>query len=348
MKLRAEQLPAHLKQKLSPVYVLSGDEPLLIQELADTIRATAALHGFSERELFHADAQFDWSLLLAEANSLSLFAEKKILEVRLPSGKPGDKGRNALLEYTKNPSSDNLLLVILPKLDAATQKSKWLQTLESTGCLIQAWPVSPQQMPRWISDRFNQKGLSISPDAAQLLAERSQGNLLAAAQEVEKLALLVTEKQIDLSTLAAATADQARYDIFQLSEACLNGNSRLACQIVRGLLQEGTDPLQILWVLSKDVRILNEAQSHVENGRHPDWALKQERVWDKQLPLYRNALSRLSKTGLKLLAHTCQHLDLTVKGMHKGTIENELAGLALGIVGKSAINNTNLWLTVNQ
>ncbi|WP_286935773.1 DNA polymerase III subunit delta, partial [Pseudomonas sp. UBA6554] len=192
MKLAPAQLNKHLQGSLAPVYVVSGDDPLLCQEAADAIRNAARQQGFDERQVFSADANFDWGTLLQAGASLSLFAQRRLLELRLPSGKPGDKGAAALMEYCAKPAEDTLLLISLPKLDGSAQKTKWGKALiEGAHCqFIQIWPVDPQQLPQWINQRLSQAGLSAQRDAVDLIAARVEGNLLAAAQEIEKLKLL--------------------------------------------------------------------------------------------------------------------------------------------------------------
>src|SRR5690606_34729471 len=217
-KLRPEQLGAALAKQLAPIYLVSGDEPLLIQESCDQIRAAARKNGFSERELYHVETSFDWNQLLSAANSLSLFAEKKIIELRMPSGKPGDKGGKILQEYAESPAPDNLLLIITEKLDGAVQKSKWFKAVESFGQHIQVWPVTAAQLPRWIGLRLQSAGLRADSDAIDLLVSRIEGNLLAAVQEIEKLKLLADNNHINYELMASVVADSARYDVFGLAD----------------------------------------------------------------------------------------------------------------------------------
>jgi len=222
MKLAPAQLAKHLQGSLAPVYVISGDDPLLCQEAADAIRSAARQQGFDERQVFSADANFDWGTLLQAGASMSLFAEKRLLELRLPSGKPGDKGAAALIEYCSRPAEDTLLLISLPKLDGSAQKTKWGKALvegQDTQ-FIQIWPVDAAQLPQWIRQRLSQAGLSAQQDAVELIAARVEGNLLAAAQEIEKLKLMAEGGQITVETVQAAVADSARFDVFGLVDAC--------------------------------------------------------------------------------------------------------------------------------
>jgi len=203
MKLAPAQLAKHLQGGLAPVYIVSGDDPLLCQEAADAIRMAARQQGFDERQVFSADASFDWGTLLQAGASMSLFAEKRLLELRLPSGKPGDKGAAALIEYCSRPAEDTLLLISLPKLDGSAQKTKWGKALVEGPHtqFIQIWPVDANQLPQWIRQRLSQAGLAASQDAVELIAARVEGNLLAAAQEIEKLKLMTDDGQITVETV---------------------------------------------------------------------------------------------------------------------------------------------------
>ena len=217
MKIKPEQLQSHLQKQLLPVYIISGDEPLLAQEATDSVRTAARAAGYTERELFYVEGNYDWNQLLNEANSLSLFADKKILEIRITNGKPGDKGSKALCEMCANLNPDNMLLILLPKLERATQNSKWIKTLESIGAHIQVWPVSGAQLPRWIQQRLQQADIQANAEAVQILADRVEGNLLAAVQEIEKLKLLALDGRVDASRMSSVVADSARYNLFWLT-----------------------------------------------------------------------------------------------------------------------------------
>ncbi|MGB2360341.1 MAG: DNA polymerase III subunit delta, partial [Porticoccaceae bacterium] len=242
MKIKPEQLASHLQKQLLPVYVVSGDEPLLAQEATDSLRTAARAAGFTERELFHVEGNYDWNQLLNEANSLSLFADKKILEVRIANGKPGDKGSKALCEICANLNPDNMLLVLLPKLERATQNSKWIKALESVGAHIQVWPVSGAHLPRWIQQRLQQANIQANQEAVQILADRVEGNLLAAVQEIEKLKLLALDGKVDASRMSSVVADSARYNLFEFIDKVLSGDAQSAARSLRGLQNEGIEP----------------------------------------------------------------------------------------------------------
>lgn len=344
MQIRPEQLAAACQKSLAPIYVVYGDEPLLVQESCDLIRQAARAQGFEERELFHAEANFDWQSLLAEANAMSLFASRKILELRIVNGKPGDKGSKALLEYCEKPSPDNLLLVILPKLDRATLKSKWATALDKNGVMVPVWPIKPQQLPAWLKQRMTRAGLSPSADAIDLLQQRVEGNLLAAAQEIEKLALIAESPQIDGESMAQLVADSARYNLYDLTDAALAGQSEQAERMLRGLLSEGVEPIQILWAIARDLRQLNVAASAHAAGQQIDWALKQAGVWDSKISLFRSALNRLSPKLLESLLLACAVLDKKLKGMRKGDPNQDLFTLVTAISGAIPLNAVSLKL----
>ncbi|MCF5632714.1 DNA polymerase III subunit delta, partial [Pseudomonas syringae] len=268
MKLAPAQLGKHLQGTLAPVYVISGDDPLLCQEAADAIRAAARQQGFDERQVFSADASFDWGTLLQAGASMSLFAERRLLELRLPSGKPGDKGAAALMEYCARPAEDTLLLISLPKLDGSAQKTKWGKALieGAQTQFVQIWPVDIGQLPQWIRQRLSQAGLAATQDAVELIAARVEGNLLAAAQEIEKLKLMAEEGQITVETVQAAVADSARFDVFGLTDAVLNGEAAHALRMLEGLRGEGVETPVILWALTRELRALANMSQQFSQG----------------------------------------------------------------------------------
>lgn len=347
-KLRADQLTGALAKSFAPVYLVSGDEPLLIQEACDQIRKGARQQGFSEREIYHIDNGFDWNQLLASANSLSLFSDKKIFEIRMPSGKPGEKGTKAILEYLENPSPDNLLLIITEKLDAGTQKSKWVKVIEDTGIHVQIWPIPPAQLSRWISTRLQQAGLSADSSATDLLASRVEGNLLAAVQEIEKLALLSTDKHISYELMASAVADSARYDAFTLADKALHGDARAAAKTLQGLRGEGSDAISILWAILRDIRSLNQIAQAQAQGKSFDVAARQAGVWEKRQPIIQNALRRFKPAQLQQMLRKANGIDKSIKGMRNAEPWDELLDLVLNLAGVQSLNNQNEKLSLKH
>jgi DNA polymerase-3 subunit delta len=337
MKLNSAQLTKHLQGTLAPIYVVSGDDPLLCQEAADAIRAAARQQGFDERQVFSADANFDWGSLLQAGASLSLFAERRLLELRLPSGKPGDKGAAALLEYAARPAEDTLLLISLPKLDGSAQKTKWGKALVEgpQTQFVQIWPVDAGQLPQWIRQRLAQAGLAAQPDAVELIAARVEGNLLAAAQEIEKLKLLADGQPITLETVQAAVADSARFDVFGLVDAILNGEAGHAQRMLEGLRGEGVEPPVILWALARELRLLASLAQQYSQGIPLDKAFSQARppVWDKRKPLMSKALQRHSAQRWSQLLQDAQQIDAQIKGQAPGSVWTGLSRLSLLMAG---------------
>lgn len=337
MKLNSTQLGKHLQGNLSPVYVVSGDEPLLCQEATDAIRAAARQQGFSERQVFNAENNFDWGNLLQASASLSLFADKRLLELRLPNGKPSDKGA-ALLEYLARPAEDSILLINLPKLDGSTQKSKWAKALieGAQTQFMQIWPVDAHQLPQWIRQRLAQSGLSASAEAVDMIAVRVEGNLLAAAQEIEKLKLLAEGTQIDVDTVHAAVADSARFDVFGLIDAALNGEASHALRILEGLHGEGVEPPVILWALAREIRMLATIAQQYGQGMPLEKAFSSARppVWDKRRPLVSKALQRLSAARWAALLQDAQQIDAQIKGQAPGDPWSGLGLLTLSVCGQ--------------
>jgi DNA polymerase III subunit delta len=339
-KLRPEQLSAALSKNIAPIYIVTGDEPLLIQETCDAIRAAARKAGFIERDLHHCDSHFEWTQVLASANSMSLFADKKIIELRIPSGKPSDKGK-VLQEYAQAPSSDNLLLIITDKLDKDVAKTKWFTALEQQGVHIQHWSVTPENLPHWINQRLKQAGLQAYGNAVDLLASRIEGNLLAAVQEIEKLKLLAPGNIISMELMASVVADSARYDLFGLSDKALQGDASAAVKTLHGLKAEGTDAIAILWALTRDIRSLVQISLAMAQGKNFEMSARQAGVWDKKQPLFKIALSRIKPAQLQQLLRKANGIDKAVKGMRDAEPWDELLDLMLNLAGVQSLNANN-------
>lgn len=314
MRANANDLARHLKQGIKAVYIVSGDEPLQSNEALDLIRATARDQDFSSRVVLDVTTGFDWNLLAAEADSLSLFSEKKIIDLRILNGKPGREGGAALTAYCNNLPVDTVLLVSLPKLDRNQQGSKWLKALEGAGLHIQVWPIDRGQLPRWISQRMQTAGLKADRDVAEILSDRVEGNLLAANQEIEKLLLLFGEGNITAEQLTGSVADSARYDVFTLVDNVLAGKAGKGLHILAGLRAEGIASSIVLWALAREIRSLVTLAQQVASGISPQQAVAHSGVWAKRQPLVQMALQRLRPQQLlKLLGH-CHTCDLSIKG----------------------------------
>lgn len=333
MRLRIDQLAPHLARGLAPVYLVSGDEPLQVEEACDAIRAAARAQGYHERILFQAATGFDWSALAACTQNLSLFAERKLIELRLPGGKPGEAGGAALAAYAAQPASDSVLLVICPRLDAATQKSKWVSALDAAGMTLQVWPVEPRQLPEWIRRRLAARGLKADDEAVALLTERVEGNLLACAQDIEKLYLLYGAAGIDAAAVAAAVADNARFDIYALVDSALAGDGARSSRILEGLRAEGVDPVLVLWALVREVRALARMAYDCAQGAGVDQVLANHKVWEKRKGLVRAGLMRHKARAWQRMLLLAARIERIVKGALPGSAWDELLKLTLAMGG---------------
>ena len=332
-RINPRQLAQNLRQGLAPIYVVTGDEPLLVQECCDSIRDAARKQGFNERELLHGEHNFDWGQLLSAAGSLSLFADKKIIELRLPGGKPGDKGSKALQEFAASVGDETLLLLVLPKLDRSQLNSKWIKALEANGVLIQIWPVDASEMPRWIHQRLRAAGLDAEPDAIQILAERVEGNLLAASQEIEKLKLLAQDSVISAETMNNAVASSARYDVFGLIDKALAADPAGAVKTLQGLRAEGVEAPVVLWAIAREIRSLIEIQQKLEQGQPINRLVRIQ----KRQPLVQAACQRLHPRHLENFLLRARAVDTAIKGGKEMDPWAGLLELTLNLSGKRSI-----------
>lgn len=331
MQLRAEQLDAQLAKGLQGIYVVHGDEPLLALEAADAVRAAARRHGFAEREVFEPGRHFDWSEFRHAAASLSLFGGRKIVELRLPTGKPGADGAAALAEYCERPGADVLLLVSLPRLDRATQGSAWFGALSRAGVVVDVWPVERARLPAWIAERLARQKQRAPREALELLAERVEGNLLAAHQEVQKLALLAPEGEIGLEQLREAVANVARYDAYAACEALMAGDAARYVRVIDGLKSEGEAPSLVLWALSEELHALARIQAGAAAGRPLDDLLRENRVWGARQRPMKGAAARVKPAAVqRALAHAAA-VDRAIKGVGSGEPWDEFLKLGLGL-----------------
>ncbi len=337
MKLSAEQLARHLPKQLAPIYWVSGDEPLQVMEACDAIRARARDSGCNERLVFNVETGFDWGTLSAARDTLSLFAEQRLLEVRLPSAKPGEQGAKALVEYAARPPADDVLLVSSGKLDKATQRTKWFAAVERAGVMVQVWPLEPARLPAWIAARLRAQGLQPDQEAAQLLAERVEGNLLAAVQEIEKLVLLHEPGPLDAAAVAAAVADSARYSVYDLADRALAGEAAAVARILNGLRGEGAELTLLLWALTREIRALAQMAAAVRSGTSQERVFAAHRVWDKRKPLVKAALQRHRPAAWQGLLRRAGQVDRLIKGQRPGNAWDELLQLALALAGVAVL-----------
>jgi DNA polymerase-3 subunit delta len=342
VKLKVEQLSAHLDRQLAPVYVVSGDEPLQAAEACDAIRAAARKRGCDERLVFNVEPGFEWNALLQARDSLSLFAERRLVELRLPTGKPGEAGGKVLQEYAARPAADDVLLVICGKLDRDAQRGKWYGALEQAGAAVQVWPPTAAQLPAWIERRMRSRGLKPDTEAVALLAERVEGNLLACAQEIEKLLLLHGPGTVDGAAVAAAVADSARYSVYDLADRAVAGDAAAVSRILRGLQSEGEEPTLVLWALAREVRALAGMAEEIRRGAAPEQVLARRGVWESRKAPVRGALKRHSVPGLQRLLCRAARADRSIKGLAQGNVWDELLQVALGLSGVAVLQEVNM------
>lgn len=331
MKLYPDKLATHLNQGLLPVYFFSGDEPLQLGEAADAVRKQAREAGFTEREVMHADKGFDWNELLASGNAMSLFAERKVIDLRFPSGKPGKDGAAALIEYVERLPEDTVLLITAGKIDKAAQQSKWFKALDKVGATLQVWPVEAADMPRWLEQRMRSRGLQPDKEAVTMVSDRVEGNLLAAAQEVDKLVLLNGEGPLSEEQVETAVADSARFDVYSLVDTALLGDITRVTRMLEGLRGEGVEPVLILWALSREIRNLADMAGLLESGKGMDSVLA--RVWGKRKGPVRRGLQRHNRARWQMMLRRAARLDRLVKGQAAGNAWDELLQLGLMMAG---------------
>ncbi|GAD23388.1 DNA polymerase III subunit delta [Acidovorax sp. MR-S7] len=317
------QLAAHLRKGVQPLYVLHGDEPLLQQEAQDAIRAAAREQGYTERSSHTvAGAHFDWSAVLAAGGSLSLFADKQIVEIRIPSGKPGKDGSAALQQIAQSARGNDstLTIVLLPRLDKATRTGAWFGALESAGASVQIDPVERAQLPQWIAQRLAAQGQRVvageeGQRTLQFFADRVEGNLLAAHQEIQKLALLHPEGELTWAQVEAAVLNVARYDVFKLSEAVLSGQVARMQRMLDGLQAEGEAEVLVHWTLAEDIRALKRVKDAMNAGKPLPMALRENRVWGAKERLFERILPQASDAALARLLQSAHVVDGIVKGL---------------------------------
>ena len=323
MQLSAVHLASHLGKGLRSLYILHGDEALLVQEAADALRTAARAQGYGERTVHTvAGAHFDWSEVLAGGASMSLFAERQLVEVRIPSGKPGKDGAMAIQQLADRAvgNDDTLLLFLLPRLDKATRNTPWFNALENAGVSIQIDPVERAALPQWIAQRLQRQGQRVVPGeegqrTLQFFADRVEGNLLAAHQEVQKLALLHPEGELGFDQIEAAVLNVARYDVFKLSEAVLGGQVARVQRMLDGLQAEGEAEVLVHHSLAEDIRALKRVKDAMNAGRPLPMALREARIWGPRERLFERVLPRLSDARIAQWLHDAHVVDGIVKGL---------------------------------
>lgn len=319
MRIRPEQVHRHLEQGLKPLYVVTGDEPLTVLECAQAIREAARDAGVEERLVFDVDAKFDWGALAVTGASPSLFASRRLLDVRVPSGKPGRDGGATLTEMAAALTADgDVLLLTLPKLERSTQGSAWFKALETSAIVIPCWPLGAGELPGWLDRRMRARGLEPDPAAVRALAGRTEGNLLAAAQEIDLIALLRGAGPVGAADVEELVADSARFDVFRLVDAALGGDAARGLRIARSLRAEGAPEPIVAWALTKDVRLLYRLREALATGGNQQALLREQQVWDSRKPLLERAMRRLPLPAWRRALAACARLDRTIKGLGRG------------------------------
>lgn len=327
MQIRAEQLAEQLDKGIKPLYVVHGDAPLLVLEAADTIRAATRQHGYTEREVLTVLPGFDWGQLAAVTSNMSLFGSRKLVDLRIPNGKPGKEGSAALIQYCQYLSPDNVLLVTLPQLDWKEEKASWYTSLSQAGVLLKLNSPPLAELPGWIAGRLRRQQQQADTEALRFIAERVEGNLLAAHQEIQKLALLYPPGTLSMEQVRAAVLNVARYDIDDLREALLAGDLARLVRTLEGLQQEGESPVLVLWAMTEEIRTLAQAKAGLARGRAQDGVLKDLRVWGARQAPFRRALQALSGRILKEGLDQAAQLDRCIKGLDGGTLPQAWVGL---------------------
>lgn len=332
--LSPEALPAQLAKGLAPLYLIHGEEALLALEAADSIRAAARAAGYLEREVLSVEPGFDWSQLTDAMMSVSLFASLKLLEIRIPSGKPGNEGAEALARLAERPPEDTVTLLLLPKLEKAQQQSKWFTAVAAAAQVLEARPVARGELPGWIGNRLKKQSQRLAPEALAFMADRVEGNLLAAKQEIDKLALLFPQGEIGFEALTETVANVARFDVFQLSEAWLAGDAARVARMLDGLEAEGEAPVLVLWAATEDVRMLLKLHLGRREGRNVRDLARELKLWGARQNLAEPALKRIGPRAVLNLLTECARADRQIKGAEAGDAWLTLRRIAAVLAGR--------------
>ncbi|MDX1572840.1 MAG: DNA polymerase III subunit delta [Methylophaga sp.] len=316
MRLRPEQLAQQLQSELSPVFVISGDEALLVEEAADQVRAAARQQGFIERDVWHADGRFDWQQIAKADANLSLFASKKLIEIRLPGAAPGKEGGEWFRQFAEQASPDSMLLLISGKLDGKQQKAKWYQALDKAGITVPVWPIELEHLPRWIQQRLQTRHLQASPAVAALLAQRLEGNLFAAAQEIDKLALLSSDGHVDEQLVLDSVADSARFEAFGLIDVVQQGEAAKIPRVLAGLRAEGVEVMAVFSAVSWSVQRLADMAQQLASGKSSQQVFSQMRppVWDNNRSKTLQAIKRHPPRRWLMFVSQLAEIDKAAKG----------------------------------
>lgn len=332
MQIYANKLAAQLSKTLSPIYLVAGDDMLLRNDACELIRNTALKQGFDERERHNHDSNFDWNSWSDSCNALSLFASKRLIELRLSSSKIGTEGSKAISQYIENPAPDCILLIISPRIEG---KPKWFNGIVAKGAYVPIYALDTNQLPQWLIQRAKQNKLVLTSDAAELLAERVTGNLMAAAQELEKLSLSHTPNStIDAEAIEKAVSSSARYTVFNMLDLAVNGEAKNACRALRHLREEGTEAVATIAAIAHQLRNLLLLKGYQQQGGL-DSGFKTLRIFAKKQPSVRNALKRLSAEQLEDCVQLASRADIMSKSGQRGTSWSVIEMILLALSGHS-------------
>ncbi|MGH8547356.1 MAG: DNA polymerase III subunit delta [Methylococcales bacterium] len=338
MRLNAEQIGTGLSKLLFRVYLVCGDEPLQHGEALDLIRMACRKSGFANREIFDVEAGFSWDRFEITARTSSLFSDKKILELRFGSGLPDKKAETPLLNYLERVPRDAVLVLSCGKLAKTTAKSAWFQALDRVGLIVQVWPLQPNKVLSWLESRMKTRGVNLDKPAVRLLASRVEGNLLAAAQEIDKLYVLYGSSRLDVATVQEVVADSAHFDVFDLVDSTLAGESARSVRILTSIRGEGIAPQVVLWAFARDLRMLATMRFDLDRGSDRSILFRSHKIWESRRPLLDAALRRLRYPEIQEFLRRCAEIDLVGKGLAKGDVWEDLLLLSVSIAGSSPFN----------
>ena len=333
MQIKAHELERHLSQTLAHIYVLSGDEPLQLEEALDYLRETAREKGFNEKIRFDIGPKFEWQTLEQEIQSMSLFSEKRIFDLRLSTNNLSERNAKILESYARSPNQDNLLVISARKIDANTKRRAWYKTIEKNGVTIQFWPVEQAHLPQWIKKRASKYNLKITNDAALLLADKVEGNLVACAQELKKLDLLHSTEIVELKDIIQLVSDNTHFSVFDCVEAALKGDGRKVIRIIQSLRDDGTEPILLAWALTRELRLLEELAREKMLGVNLSSLFSRHRIWAKRQQPLLAALKSHSQEQLESQIKGMAKLDMVLKSASQNSVWDELTYVCIRLAG---------------
>ncbi|ORU89710.1 MAG: DNA polymerase III subunit delta [Cycloclasticus sp. symbiont of Poecilosclerida sp. M] len=340
MKVDVSQLAKNVQKSLASVYLVSGDEPLQLGESVGLIRKQVRANGFSNRIVLDGDVRFDWKLLAAACMSQSLFAEKNLIELNLPTAKPGKEGSAAIVDIIGQLSGDNVLIIIAGKLDATAKKSRWFKAIESQGVVVQIWPIEGVKLVNWLKQRLQQKQLKLNDESVKFLMQCVEGNLLSAAQEIEKLHVLYGSAELSLEQITLSIADNSRYDVFKLTDSMLLADASRVMHILKALRAEKIAAAVVLWALSREIRILSALSFEKSGSGRLDKVFQKHRIWDSKKAVYLKTITRGRLAHWHGLLQCCSDADLMIKGLKKGNEWLVFEQICLGVCCPERVKDT--------